>query len=60
MENKKLHLKISALVLTTVAVIASMTATLVYKRERIREIEAEPVLLLTASDIHIELYGKIL
>lgn len=44
----------------TVAVIASMPAILVHKRERIREIEAEPVLLLTASDIHIELYGKIL
>ena len=41
MENKKLHLKISALVLTTVAVIASMAAILVHERERIREIEAE-------------------
>lgn len=41
MENKKLHLKISALILTTVAVIASMTAILVHERERIREIEAE-------------------
>ena len=60
MENKKLHLKTSTLVFITVAVIASMAATLVYKRERIREIEAESVLLLIASDIHIELYGKIL
>ena len=41
MEHKKLHLKISALVLTTVAVIASMAAILVHERERIREIEAE-------------------
>ena len=41
LENKKLHLKISALVLTTVAVIASMAAILVHERERIREIEAE-------------------
>ena len=41
MENKKLHLKISALILTTVAVIASMAAILVHERERIREIEAE-------------------
>ena len=36
-----MHLKISALVLTTVAVIASMAAILVHERERIREIEAE-------------------
>ena len=41
MENKKLQLKISALILTTVAVIASMAAILVHERERIREIEAE-------------------
>ena len=41
MENKKLHLKISALVFTTVAVIVSMAAILVHERERIREIEAE-------------------
>ena len=41
MENKKLHLKISALVFTTVAVIASMAAILVHERQRIREIEAE-------------------
>ena len=41
MENKKLHLKISALILTTVAVIASMAAILVHERQRIREIEAE-------------------
>ena len=41
MGNKKLHLKISALVLTTVAVIASVAAILVHERERIREIEAE-------------------
>ena len=41
MENKKLHLKISALILTMVAVIASMAAILVHERERIREIEAE-------------------
>ena len=41
MENKKLHLKISALILTTVAVIASMAAILVHERKRIREIEAE-------------------
>ena len=41
LENKKLHLKISALILTTVAVIASMAAILVHERERIREIEAE-------------------
>lgn len=44
----------------TVAVIASMAAIWVHERELIREIEAEAVLLLTASDIHIELYGKIL
>ena len=36
-----MQLKISALVLTTVAVIASMAAILVHERERIREIEAE-------------------
>ena len=41
MEHKKLQLKISALILTTVAVIASMAAILVHERERIREIEAE-------------------
>ena len=41
LENKKLHLKISALILTTVAVIASMAAILVHERERIREIETE-------------------
>ena len=41
LEHKKLQLKISALVLTTVAVIASMAAILVHERERIREIEAE-------------------
>ena len=41
MEHKKLHLKISALVFTTVAVIISMAAILVHERERIREIEAE-------------------
>ena len=41
MENKKQHLKISTLVFTTVAVIASMAAILVHERERIREIEAE-------------------
>ena len=41
MENKKLQLKISALILTTVAVIASMAAILVHERQRIREIEAE-------------------
>ena len=41
MNHKKLQLKISALVLTTVAVIASMAAILVHERERIREIEAE-------------------
>ena len=41
LDHKKLHLKISALVLTTVAVIASMAAILVHERERIREIEAE-------------------
>ena len=43
MEHKKLHLKISALILTTVAVIASMTAILVHERERIREIKAESI-----------------
>lgn len=36
-----MQLKISALVLTTVAVIASMAAILVHERQRIREIEAE-------------------
>lgn len=36
-----MQLKISALVFTTVAVIASMAAILVHERERIREIEAE-------------------
>ena len=36
LEHKKLQLKISALVLTTVAVIASMAAILVYERERTR------------------------
>lgn len=36
-----MHLKISALVFTTVAVIASMTAILVHERQRVREIEAE-------------------
>lgn len=41
LENKKLHLKISALVFTTVAVIASMAAILVHERQRIREIETE-------------------
>ena len=41
LENKKLHLKISALMFTTVAVIISMAAILVHERERIREIEAE-------------------
>ena len=41
MENKKLQLKISALVFTMVAVIASMTAILVHERQRIREIESE-------------------
>ena len=41
MEHKKLHLKISAWVLTTVAVIASMAAILVHERQRIREIEVE-------------------
>lgn len=43
LENKKLHLKLSVLVFTTMAVIASMAAILVYERERIREIEAESV-----------------
>ena len=33
------------------AVIASMAAIFVHERERIREIESEDVLLLTASDI---------
>ena len=41
MEHKKLQLKISALVFTTVAVIVSMTAILVHERQRVREIEAE-------------------
>lgn len=41
MEHKKLHLKISTSVFTTVAVISSMVAILVHERERIREIEAE-------------------
>lgn len=41
LENKKLHLKISALVFTTVAVIVSMAAILVHERQRIREIETE-------------------
>lgn len=41
LENKKLYLKISALVFTMVAVIASMAAILVHERQRIREIEAE-------------------
>ena len=41
MEHKKLHLKISALVFTMVAVIASMAAILVHERQRIREIEVE-------------------
>ena len=41
LESKKLYLKISALVFTMVAVIASMAAILVHERERIREIEAE-------------------
>ena len=41
LENKKLQLKISALVFTTVAVIASMAAILVHERNRIKEIEAE-------------------
>ena len=41
LENKKLHLKISALVFTTVAVIISMAAILVHERQRVREIEAE-------------------
>lgn len=36
-----MHLKISALVFTMVAVIASMAAILVHERERIREIEVE-------------------
>lgn len=41
LENKKLHLKLSVLVFTTMAVIASMAAIVVYERERIRKIEAE-------------------
>ena len=41
MGNKKLYLKISALVFITVAVISSMAAILVHERQRIREIEAE-------------------
>lgn len=41
LENKKLHLKISALVFTTVAIIISMAAILVHERQRVREIEAE-------------------
>ena len=41
MENKKLHLKISVLALTTVAVICSMAAILVSERGRIKEIENE-------------------
>ena len=36
-----MHLKISALVFTMVAVIASMAAILVHERQRIREIEVE-------------------
>ena len=43
LENKKLHLKLSVLVFTTMAVIASMAAIVVYERERIRKIEAESV-----------------
>ena len=41
MENKKLHLKISALVFMTVAVIVSMASILVHERQRTREVEAE-------------------
>ena len=41
MKNKRLHLIISVLAFITVAVIGSMTAILVYERQRIREIEAE-------------------
>lgn len=43
LENKKLHLELSVLVFTTMAVIASMAAIVVYERERIRKIEAESV-----------------
>ena len=48
-----MHLKISALVLTTVAVIASMAAILVHERERIREIEAESAEIREAESAEI-------
>ena len=41
LDNKKLYLRISALLFTTVAVIISMTVILVHERKRTREIEAE-------------------
>lgn len=40
MDKNRLHIKISVLLLTTVAVIVSMAAILVHERGRIREIEA--------------------